>query len=388
MKTLSLFFFTLYFCLSASAQTMSLQEFNTRYEQELGKITRVRIQQKEQLNIKYLGALLRMETQAKNEGNLDLLQATRSEIARVESGQAIEEPTEPVPQALQDMRTVMRKLDREYQQTESKKIVALVDNLKTYASTVSSEYTRQNQIDKAVAWQKWEKNVEEDPLIQQAYASQVRQPAAPSPNHRDHPQPTHSATRGRTATIHEEQVIEFSESPAVYRWSKEPKGKEKRIRSTTPSMQGAGISKLTGTLILIEEKDINKSGWSGNYKEKSLLYVPRLSISPLVGKSLDPCLVVFDLYKRGSGSKRSIIRTDSILIPSLKASDRVVVDAGVYEYETEEYDSSWSSYDYKHSTEDEFYGFIVTIFNQQGELIFQRASERILNEYARTIPPK
>ena len=158
-------------------------------------------------------------------------------------------------------------------------------------------------------------------------------------------------------------TAEFSLSPKAYVSGSEPKGNQKRITSNTPSMKGAGNTQLTGTIILIEEKDITKSGYYGNRNEKSLTYVPRLSISPIIGQSLDRGLVVFDLYKRGTGSKRSIIQTD-------------------------EYDSSWSSYDYKRSSADEFYGFIASIFNKDDELIFQRASERMLNEYARATPPR
>jgi hypothetical protein len=377
------------FCLNGQliAQSMSLNDFNQRFEEELAKITQTRKSQTGELKIKYLGALLRLENQAKNQGNLDLVQAARAEITLVETGGKIGGDSEAVPEQLMELRIVMKNLYREYEKAEAEQVVALADKLKAYALNVSVEYTRQNEIEKAVAWQNWSNEVANDDLVGSAYAI-VNKPHRNTRNGDNPKQDFHENVRGTPAKIIEEKMQDFEASPRVYRKGKEPEGNEKRIRSSTPSMQGAGNTQLTGTLMLIEEKSISKSGYSGNYKEKSLTYVPRLSISPIVGKSLDPCLVVFDLYKRGSGSKRGIIRTDKIVIPSLSASDQIVIDAGKYEYETEEYDSSFSTYEYKYSTEDEFYGFIVTLFNTNGELIFQRASERILNDYARETPPE
>lgn len=382
-------YLSLLFCLCISTQLfsqgMSLEEFNQRYKQELGKITQSREAQTQALKIKYMGALLRLENQAKTQGNLDLLQATRAEITRIEQEENIADETD-MPPELQDLHQVVVNLNREHIKTESEAVVKLVDNLKSYADSRSVDATRQNDIPQAVAWQKWASDVGNDALVSRAYET-VNRPQKDAGSG-DNPQNNvHESVQGTPTQIIEEKANEFVGSPRVYRKGKEPEGNEKRIRGSTPSMQGAGNTLLTGTLTLIEEKDINKSGFSGNYKEKSLTYVPRLTISPLIGKTLDPCLVVFDLFKRGSGSKRAIIRTDKIITPFLKTSDQIVIDAGKYEYETEEYNSSISSYDYKYSTEDEFYGFIVTIFNQKGELIFQRASERILNDYARETPP-
>ena len=76
------------FCLNGQliAQSMSLNDFNQRFEEELAKITQTRKSQTGELKIKYLGALLRLENQAKNQGNLDLVQAARAEITLVETG--------------------------------------------------------------------------------------------------------------------------------------------------------------------------------------------------------------------------------------------------------------------------------------------------------------
>lgn len=386
MKIYSIFLFLYCFSSPLFAQAMSIDAFNQRFEQELSKIIEVQETQTRELNIKYMGALLRLENQAKSQGNLELVQAARAEITRVENNQELEVFGNPVPTELKDMQQVMQNMILQYRKQQSDAVVKLVESLKPYADSRSVEATRQNDIAQAVAWRDWEKNLSENDVIQRAYARMEKGQTSGNNQERntaDH----HAAVQGKVAEIKETKANDFSSSPSIFRKGMEPDGREKRISTSTPSMQGAGNTQLTGTLVLIEEKDINKSGFYGTLKKKSLTYVPRLSISPIIGNSLERSLVVFDLYKRGSGSKRSIIRTEKIIMPALVASDQVVIDAGRYDYETEEYDSNWSSYGYKKSTEDEFYGFIVTIFNSQGELIYQRASERVLNDYARETPP-
>ena len=101
----------------------------------------------------------------------------------------------------------------------------------------------------------------------------------------------------------------------------------------------------------------------------------------------DKSLVVFDLYKRGSGSKRQIIRTDKIIVPPLDGGKWVFVDSGKYQYETEKYRSIYGS-SYDDATAEEFYGYVVSIFDEQGKLYYQRATNRVLNDYARTSPPE
>lgn len=371
------------------AQTMTLDDFTARFNEELDKISATRKQETDSLNVKYLGALLRLETKAKTSGNLTLLQAVRAEVTRIEEGRALDVFGEKPPEELAHMQQVMETLAVQYRKEEAEQVVGLVEKLKDYAQSRVTEATRQNQISNAVAWQGWVDGLADNETVQAAYSlTGTTEQASGNGGDEESAEDMHAALKGRPAKIETQRPTEYSDYPKAYKSGFEPLGKEKRIRSSTPSMQGAGNTKLTGAPKLIEEKDIQKSGYSNNLKEKSYVYVPRLAISPLVGKRLDRTLVVFDLFKRGTGSKRSIIRTDSIVLPPLSAGEQVVVDAGKYEYEVEEYDSSWSSFDYKESTADEFYGFIVTIFDKQGNMIYQRSSERILDDFARKQPPE
>jgi hypothetical protein len=157
---------------------------------------------------------------------------------------------------------------------------------------------------------------------------------------------------------------------------------------STPSAQGSGLTLISAQLRLVDEENtVNKNftGWS-SHRQKTHLFVGRLQMTPLPGRSIGRSLVTFDLYKKGSGSRREIIRTDSILIPPVAAGQQVVVDSGVYAYETEKYRYT-GGYRYESATADEFNGYIVSVFDERGKLILQRSSDRQLDDYARTEPP-
>lgn len=373
-----------------SGQNMSLEDFDSRFHEELKKVSDKKSAQIQEVKIKYLAALLRLEVNARAAGNLDLVKAARTEISRVEQDQGLKDFMETGPDELQEMQRVVENLYQQYALEEAAMVIRLTESLKQYAAARSVESTRQNKIQDAQNWRDWEHSLQENQQVIDAYAFQ-KEHSGPEQNiSGENTQPFHAALEGTPAKIQIEKAKSFSETPMVYQDKSEPIGKEKRIQNAvTPNAKGSGHTKITAQVLLIDDDETltNNRSYFSQYKEKAHLYVPRIKLSPLVGKSLDRCLVVFDLYKRGTGSKRSVITTDKILIPPLSAREKVVVDAGSYSYETQEYDPRYSSYGYKNSTADEFYGYIVTIFDRDGEMIYQRATERALKEYARETPP-
>lgn len=370
---------------------MTLEDFNIRFEEELGKIGSKQETKDKKLDLKYLSALLRLETTSRTQGNLELVQATRKEISRIEQGQVLINDGSPVPPELKEMQRIITNLHINNKQQAASATVKLVDSLKSYAATRSIKATRQDNISEAVAWKDWEDGLDENEYVGAAYSFVGKKVDRRLASEEKDIGEFHEALRGTPAKIQLDKAKEFSETPKIYVQGSEPVGKEKRMqRATTPNAKGSGHTIVRGEVVLIDEDDtISNSRYYGSqWKEKAHLYVPRLKFSPLIGKTIDRTLVVFDLYKRGTGSKRSIIRTDSLLLPPLTSDDKVVIDAGIYAYETEEYDSRWSSYDYKNSTADEFYGYIVSIFDRDGELIYQRTTERALKDHARETPPR
>jgi hypothetical protein len=380
------FFSTL--CLLSAASAMTLDEMKTRFSQEMEKVESTKAEQHQELKKMYLQALLRYESGARRQGDLDGVQAVRTEIARVENSETLTPAMLTEPPELQKMGQVVNRKLAAFDQEANGKIAAMVTSVEAFTETRATELTRQGSIQEAVEWREWGRGLRKRPEIASAVeagrsvfdaqtADTVPQEDAPA------------LFRQRPAKVVSEQPRDFPRLPALYVAGSEPEGDEKRITTSTPSAQGAGSALLQVRLKLIEEDKIlsrRDTSWY-DYKHKSHLYVGRLEFSPIPGKSMERSLIVFDLYKRGKGSDREIIRTEGMVMPPMTSGTRWVADSGSYEYETRERDSRYSGYDYEQASADEFYGFIVSIFDQEGTLVLQRASERMLGEFARTTPP-
>jgi hypothetical protein len=395
MKSIGLivFLFT-FFCISLSsqAQQMTLEKCDSHFNEQLDLLKSQYRERVQTLQGNYLAALLRFESNARMQGNLEDVQAARLEIEQVE---ADEEGRNIVPsdnERIKNMQEIRAQQLKSFADERARGVMALVDAVKFFAENTSRELTRDNQIDKAVKWNDWLNTLEAQPdvVVAMRTVQQQRQ------NKRVERQESsasemHQALRGEPIKLLDTRTMELPDGPRAYLAGNEPDGSEKQLANVRPpSASGIGNTVLTGTIKLIEEDNTlasSRSHWS-NYSRKGHLHMPRLEFSPLIGKPMGRSLVVFDLFKRGSGTRREVIRTESILLPPLDPDDKVVVDAQPYEYESERYRSQYSNYRSDRSTEDQFYGYIVTIFDENGELIFQRTTERALNEYARKSIPR
>lgn len=391
-----LFLFSLFFLSftgASYAQPMTLEECDERFKEHLEGFKLQHREKVQELQKNYLAALLRFESNARSEGNLQDVQAAREEIEQVEQD---EEGRDVVPSEnarIKQMQDIRARQLKTFGDERAQGVLTLVNAVRTLAENTSRELTQNNQIDKAIKWNEWLNNLDSEPDVAVAMRTLQRQ----QQNNQRASEPTqptvqvHAALRGRPATLITTPSREYPNGPKAYIAGNEPDGRERRLGNvSTPSASGLGSSVLTGSIKLVEEDNTlssSRSRWS-NYSRRAHVYIPRLEFSPMVNKPMGRSLVVFDLFKRGTGNRRELIQTDQVLLPELSHETRVIVDAQPYEYETERYRSSLSNYRYDRATADQFYGYIVTIFNSEGELIFQRATERALNSYAREAPPR
>jgi len=388
MKACSILLFLASLLVTQWGYGMSLGEVQGRLSEELENISTETLDQHKELKRVYLSALLRRESAARREGDLDTLQAIREEVVRIEHLERLTAPPSTTSETLRKLSSIVSEKINEIDQEAADKVSTLVTSLEAYSETQATEHTRRGNLNEAIAWRDWGRELKEQPDIAEILSVTVLPETAFTSDHASADQDSNLYTLREQKRI-TTQANEFSDSPALYEAGAEPKGDEKRISAHTPSAQGAGHTLMQATISLINEDDTisNHGGYSYEYTHKSHLYIARITFTPLPGKSLEPSLVVFDLFKRGSGSKRAVIRTDGMLIPAMASGDRWVADSGPYTYETTKYDSRFSHYDRESATADEFYGFIISIFNSQGELLLQRASERALGDYARSEVP-
>lgn len=372
-----------------SAQELTLQETQSRFNEEMQKLQSEKISRQNDLKAMYLPALLRFETRTRREGNLEALQAVRNEIQRVEGIEGLTPPPVEAREYLQALGNIVTEKLAEIEKHSVTRKLDIVNSLSDFSERRATLHTQQGALEKALAWRDWGQSLKEDPVVREALEAQQR-------HDKKQQAASRAAERNKPAVLRlpplkpvETKAAKFSATPALYRAGVEPDGDEKRISSFTPSAQGAGHSLLQTNLKLIENvevlSNIDRRGY--DYKHKAHTFVARVEFSPLPGKSLDRSLIVFDLYKRGSGTDRGVIRTEGFMAPPLPSGARWVADAGTYSYETTSVDYSFPGYDRDTATADEFYGYIVSIFDKDGKLLLQRSTERMLNEFARTSVP-
>jgi len=389
----------LFFCLLSAffltvlGQEVDLGALDQRFQEELSKLNEQRRERETQLRGGYLAALLRFETQARQATDLDGVMESRKEIERVERGGSLKTQDLSKHAEVARLQTMANGQVTGFEKARAEGVVQLARNYAQFLENGSATFTQQGKIEEALAWRSKAQTVYEiDAFVEanrflgkqeaKAAAIEAATPSAPAAE-------VHPALRGKPTEIIAKPTTEVSDKPVAYWSGNEPTASEKRVQESTPSAAGTGHTLLTGRLKMIEDKVTNNrysTGWS-SWKSQSLLYVGRVQFGPLPGRSMGKTLVVIDLFKRGSGSKREVIRTDRILLPPLESGRQVVVDSGAYEYNTEKYRSSYSSYRYDYASNDEFYGFVVSFFDETGSLIFQRSSQKALDSYARTLPP-
>ncbi|MCH8512678.1 MAG: hypothetical protein LAT83_13655 [Kiritimatiellae bacterium] len=382
----------IFFLLSplGSAQELTLEALESRFDEETTKVEERFRENVQGLERNYTAALLRFENSARTIPDLDGVLAAQEEIKRVERGQGLRPSALSSHEEISRMQTMVRNHMDRFELARAEELMRLVTFVRNFSDNTSNELTQRGDIQTAVAWRDWGEKVSKRPdvlaakaLMEKNAARTEREvPAAP-------PREIHPALRGDPFKVINEPVDDFVDNPRAYVFGNEPKGGEKRVTASTPSAAGSGHTLMQGRLRLVDEEDMLSrytSRWS-SYRERSHLYVPRLQLNPLPGQTIPKSLVVFDLFKRGSGSRREIIRTDSVIIPPVQAGTQLVVDSGVYAYNSAQYRSSISGYRSDRATADQFYGFIVSVFDESGNLIFQRASDRALDSHARSDPP-
>lgn len=388
MKRVRLLFVVVVTLSTSVVQAMSLEEIEKRFTEEVEKTKQEKVEKQTELKGMYLKALLRYESRTKQDGDLEGLQTCRAEIHRVEQMNGLTPAPQEGPEDFKTMTRVVNEKLREINRETAEEIRSMVDSVAAFAEAKAVEFTREGDVREAVKWRDWGLGLRDRPGVA-TFISFTNRPSASDAASEKTQKNQHDLFGNPPSEIITVKSTGFPFIPTLYAAGSEPDGDEKRISSHTPSAQGAGHTLLQGRITLIEEENLLRrvDGIGYDYKHKELLFVARMEFTTLPGKSLEPSLLVFDLFKRGTGSKRAVIRTEGLVLPPMAPGDRWVVDSGSYTYETRESDWSHSNWDSKSATADEFYGYIVSIFDQEGTLIFQRTSERMLGDFARESPP-
>ncbi len=137
---------------------------------------------------------------------------------------------------------------------------------------------------------------------------------------------------------------------------------------------------------ITEEKTTSRSRDS-EYSTRNIkkAYIPRLVFMAGPSHNFKDATILFEYFTR-QGNTRSIVKSDRARIPMLQSMKYMVADAEGYanvitkSEGVEEYAGSLS----RTSEKPEYYGFIASIYDRQGTLIFQRCTNKSLAEFGKS----
>jgi hypothetical protein len=172
-----------------------------------------------------------------------------------------------------------------------------------------------------------------------------------------------------------------------------PKGSEpKRTAKKEPAYHTGNDSIAAGSKIIAtvqkitEEKTTSRSRGS-EYRTRNIkkAYIPRLVFMAGPSHNFKDATILFEYFTR-QGNTRRIVKSDRARIPMLQSMKYMVADAEGYANVitktagVEEYAGSPS----RSSEKPEYYGFIASIYDREGTMIFQRCTNRSLAEFGKS----
>lgn len=356
-----------------------VQDAKDRYGYLLNELIIKRHALTADLNKNYLNFIQRMEDQYQRSGNLDAVMGYRAERERFKKSGNIRR--EDINTSIPDL----AKAQAHYRSIQSapvfmaveKEIVDLTERYLSAIERVERQLVMSNKLEEAQTVRAEQQRVKEMPeyrMAQQLLATTEAPALAASP--------TTQAWPTGVYRLGEEPPMEASEVMLRYTGMKS--------RAMAPRVQG----KLFVTMKSEETRDSkSQSSWSSSIEKSGFYsYFPRLVLRPSAHESLDGATVVFEYFIRplGDRTRPARSRTEHIPLPPMNKGENVVVDgAGVrlYQYKSEDY-SRYGGYRSENQTGAQLYGFIASVYDASGEMIFQRTDKsQLIPEALESISP-
>lgn len=139
----------------AWAGETDLPLFQDRFAEEVGKLDSEHAEKVERLRVTYLGALLRLESAARQSGDLEKLIALRGEIARAENDENLLSANANEHEGIRRLQATLGDQLAAMNQERSERLLALVKNVQQFTERMSTEVLRGGDLEGALAWRDW-----------------------------------------------------------------------------------------------------------------------------------------------------------------------------------------------------------------------------------------
>lgn len=382
---------------SAFAQAGGTAEiYRLKFDEQLAQILVKQEEQTADLMGKYVTALDRMNANYRQASNLDAVLEVMAELERAKLESSISpEHLSRLFSELAGLQNKVLGIFEGIQKAGAEDIVRLTEGYGRALQSLQTQLTKDGEIKEAIATNA----MLDEALANNDYlnARAVLTPPEPAPADTASLTPSNLVKGDPDAPIRKRRVqadedmddLDDATGPriglvVIYPKVDAPKrtAKKEAIYHTGSDSMAAG-SKIIATVEKItEESTTSKTrSYYERSKDISKAYIPRLVFMAGPNYNFRDATITFEYFTR-SGNTRRLVKTDRATIPMLESMKSMVADAEGY-INTITKSSSYESSS-RSAQKPEYYGFIATIYDSGGQLIFQRCTNKTLAEFSKS----
>ena len=392
-----------------TATDKQLGELRSAYEKNLAAIKKTYDDGVARWPQDYLAALKALQSKFQKSGDLEGYQGVQAEIDRFQA--AAEIPDEALEASGPELKAVQKKfqaIPAELARQKTQKVLTLFQQYTSKLTAMQTDLTKQNRIEDALAVNAEIKRVKESPEVAAAEFERMEQEAKAAQDKSAEAKPQSgkiqepAAPAGETSSRPQrfEQAAAYERSK-IYTDGKPPDlpGISFKPLALRPTANAGARRKLNVTALLGSSESMEQrsdSSWGGVARAKSgtASYRVRLFLKT-TGTSLtvENVTLVVEYYSKdlrsGSGKitpERMLV--EHIRIPRIDFQGIAVDCPDVSTYQSSySYSSAWGG-SHKDKIGREFYGIVVSVFEQDKSICYQAVSGSALDRFAGTDIPE
>ncbi|MFC1498566.1 hypothetical protein ACFLS1_08880 [Verrucomicrobiota bacterium] len=368
-----------------------LVRYKAVYEKNLEEIILDYIVKINKLNTLYVNALDKLMQTATKAGELENVMAVKKELERFKKKKNVPSKAEGKLQALNNLQNSYRAQLKNAEIANAKSIVSLSDKYKSALEQIKKEKTIKGDIDEALKIRSELEKLEENEDLIKARKIVSEIPKPDKPKIKTVAKPVEAKKLDPPTAKDIEESKKTRNKCKVYRGRKPP-----RVTSVKRSLTTVKLIKhpLAGKVSVTAEIQLIKNGTETKDRDTITLNqrIPRLTIKA-GDVPLGDCTLVYEYFSSGKGGSCKKIRNEIVSLENIEARETLFIDPiGHRQITKHMYRYPTSGYTYERVPEGgydpDLYGFAVSIFDGNDDLIFQRVSIRNVADYISASIPK
>jgi hypothetical protein len=381
---------------------VDLKSLRQAYDKAIAKIESDHAAAMQNQPTAYLKELQKLQQNLQKAGNLDGWTAVNQEIERFKTEQTIPDETDAsILDGIKNLRAAYKNTLTKCDLEKSKRIIATTKQYVEQLNTLQTNLTKAGKVDEALEVNSEIKTVKSDSKVTSsefavaAYEQQNKKETPPPVKPPEQPKKDESDKQAATPTPPADSTNKSTASGDVKTYEGQPfpntSGQSFKNETMVLTDRVTGGQKISGAVSMSTQNDMQKStstyySSTERTKQGAMSYSIRISLKSANRTYTleDPKLVIEYFSKPAANSGRADAKkfdTKTYSIPKIDGTRVVNVEFPVVSLQSSSYkyvSGYWGTESY--ASGNEFYGFVISVFDSKGTLIFQAASNNTLKK--------